>query len=134
MQSAKCKVQKDAANGQSPMPIKERTEDYALRAIALYRHLQKNKDSAGWVIDKQHLRAATSIGANIAEAQGGQTRADFIHKCAIAQKEAHEAKYWISLMRKSGLVTTERIEPLLIETTEILAIISKIIINAKKNE
>jgi four helix bundle protein len=115
-----------------PPDIQDRTVNYAMRAVRLYKHLQANRDSAALIIGKQFLRSATSIGANIAEARAGQSRADFIHKCTIAQKEASESKYWITLMLKSELVTKKRIEPLLQETIEILAIISKIIVNARK--
>jgi len=60
--------------------------------------LQEKRDGAGWVLGKQYLRAATSIGANIEEAQSGETKADFIHKYGIAQKEAKESHYWLRLL------------------------------------
>lgn len=60
--------------------IRERAFKYALRAIKLYQFLQDGKDGAGWIIAKQYLRSATSIGANVEEAQSGESRADFIHK------------------------------------------------------
>lgn len=60
--------------------IRERSFEYALRAIKLYQFLQEVKDGTGWIIGKQYLRAATSIGANVEEAQSGESRADFIHK------------------------------------------------------
>ena len=66
--------------------ICKRSFQYALRAIKLYRFLQKTKDGAAWVLGKQFLKAGTSVGANIQEAQSGETRADFIHKYGIAQK------------------------------------------------
>ena len=65
--------------------IRHRTLEYALRAVNLYRALQEGKDGAGWVIGRQFLRAATSVGANVAEAQAAESRADFIHKYSIAQ-------------------------------------------------
>jgi len=61
----------------------------------LYRFLQEGKDGAGWVLGKQYLRAAPSIGANMEEAQSAETKADFIHKYGIAQKEAKESVYWL---------------------------------------
>jgi four helix bundle protein len=71
--------------------IEERTLGYALRSVKLYQYLQSKRDGAGWIIGKQFLRSATSIGANVSEAQSGESRADFIHKYAIAQKEARES-------------------------------------------
>src|SRR5208282_6800899 len=78
--------------------IRKRAYLYALRAIKLYRHLQEQRDGAGWVLGKQYLRAATSIGANIEEAQASESRADFIHKVGISQKEARESLFWLRLL------------------------------------
>ena len=77
-----------------PQDIRSRSFDYALRAIKLYQHLQAGKDGAGWVLGKQYLRSACSIGANIEEAQASESRADFVHKLGIAQKEARESLYY----------------------------------------
>ena len=115
-----------------PRDIKDRAFGYALRAIKLYQYLHEGKDGAGWIIAKQYLRAATSIGANVEEAQAGESRADFIHKYGIAQKEAKESLYWLRLLNSSNLVPTRRLSPLIKETEELIAVISTIIINAKK--
>jgi four helix bundle protein len=56
------------------------------------------------VIGRQYLRSATSIGANVEEAQAAESRPDFIHKMGIAQKEARESLYWLRLLRASGIV------------------------------
>ena len=117
----------------SPQNIQERSLEYALRAIRLFRHLNERKDAVAWVIGKQYLRAATSIGANLAEAQSGETRADFIHKCGIAQKEARESRFWLLLMLKSRLISVGKLELLMQETDEIIAILTSILVNAKKN-
>ena len=111
--------------------IRQRTFQYSLRAIKLYHALQEAKDGAGWVIGKQFLRAATSIGANVDEAQAGETRADFIHKYGIAQKEAGETIYWLGLLAEGGIVSRRRLTPLIKETEEIYAVITAIIRNAK---
>jgi four helix bundle protein len=111
--------------------IQERTKEYALRAIRLYRFLQTQRDGAGWILGKQYLRAATSIGANMAEAQSGESRLDFVHKCSIAQKEARESKYWLDLMEKSGLVPSARLKGLRVETEELISVITSIIVSTK---
>ena len=80
--------------------IRERCLEYALWAIKLYQFLQAGKDGAGWILGKQYLRSATSIGANLEEAQSGQSKADFIHKMSISQKEARESLYWLYLLEK----------------------------------
>ena len=116
-----------------PRDIRERSFEYALRAIKLYQFLQEGKDGAGWVLSKQYLRAATSIGANIEEAQSGQSKADFIHKMSIAQKEARESLYWLRLLAKSEILSTNRLESLIQETEELIAVITSIIRKTKQN-
>lgn len=117
---------------QDPQDIRERALQYALRAIKLYQALQEIKDGAGWILGKQYLRAATSIGANVEEAQAGESRADFIHKYGIAQKESRESLYWLRLLALSELVPHERVRWLMKETEELCAVITAIICSAKK--
>ena len=114
--------------------IKERTFQYALEAIKLYGELRSKKNNAGWIIGKQFLRSATSIGANIQEAQSGESKADFIHKYSIAQKEARESLYWLKLLKASKILHGENLEYLIKETNEIISIITKIIVNTKKGQ
>jgi four helix bundle protein len=99
----------------------------------LHRHLQSQPDRAGWLIGRQFLRAATSIAANVEEARDGESRADFIHKYAIAQKEARECRYWLRLLTLSGIVQEEATAPLLDECGQLYAIITAIITRAKGN-
>lgn len=115
-----------------PYDIKERTFQYSLCAIQLFQQLQAQKDGAGWIIGKQFLRSATSIGANIQEAQSGESKADFIHKYSIAQKEARESLYWLKLLCGSRIVSDDALQPIIQETDEIIAVITKIIVNTKK--
>lgn len=114
--------------------IRERAFKYALRAIKLYQFLQEQTDSAGWIIAKQYLRSATSIGANVAEAQSGESRADFIHKYSIAQKEARESLYWLRLLAESEIVPNNRLMALTRETEEIIAVVTAIIVTAKQKQ
>lgn len=93
--------------------------------------MQGRKDSTGWVLGKQYLRAATAIGANVEEAQSGESRADFIHKLGIAQKEARESLYWLRLLSESGIVSRSRLQLLLRETEELIAVITAIIVKSK---
>jgi len=67
----------------------------------------------------------------VEEAQAGESRADFIHKLGIAQKEARESLYWLRVLAESELVPRERIEPLTSETEELLSVITSIIIKTK---
>ena len=117
-----------------PQDIRKRSFDYTLRAVKLYQHLQKQDDGAGWIFGKQYLRAASSIGANIEEAQAGESRGDFIHKLGIARKEARESLYWLRVLAESNLVPTRRVQPLVRETEELLQVITSIILQTKRNE
>jgi len=112
--------------------IRERSFAYALRAIKLFQALVRGRDRTGGVIGRQFLRSATSIGANIEEAQAGESRADFIHKYGIAQKEAKESLYWLRLLGKSGIVPEDRLISIMQETEELIAVLTAIIIKAKR--
>ena len=112
--------------------ICERTFEYALRAVNLHAHLQELGNRAGWILGEQYLRAATSIGANVEEAQAGESRADFVHKMNVAQKEARESSYWLRLLDRSGIVRAAKLAPLLDETKQITAILTTIVTSTKR--
>ena len=112
--------------------IRKRSFEYTLRAVKLYQYLQEQRKGAGWILGRQYLRAASSIGANVEEAQAGESRADFIHKLGIAQKEARESLYWLRVLAESEIVPRECIEPLTSETEELLSVITSIILNTKR--
>ncbi|WP_394759106.1 four helix bundle protein [Flavobacterium sp.] len=97
--------------------------DFALSVVNLFVLLKKENE---FIISKQILRSATSIGANIEEAIAAQSRKDFIHKMSIASKEARETKYWLRLLDKSNL-TAISMSDYLIEVEHIINIITKII-------
>ena len=81
--------------------ILDKTFDFSLDIIELYKILQENKE---FVISRQLLRSATSVGANSEEGSAAQTKKDFITKMSIASKEARESRYWLRLLDKSQLV------------------------------
>jgi four helix bundle protein len=122
----------EGANRHEPRDIQGRSFKYALRAIKLYQHLQKLKEGAGWIIGKQYLRSAFSIGANIEEAQAGESRADFVHKFVIAQKEARESLFWLRLLADSGMVGKPKLRPLIRETEDLVSVITAIVVNTKR--
>jgi four helix bundle protein len=80
--------------------ILELTFNFSLQIIILYKLLIQQNE---YVISKQLLRSATSIGANVEEANAAQTKKDFIMKMSIASKESRETKYWLRLLDKSQL-------------------------------
>ncbi len=103
--------------------------DFALSIVNLFVLLKKENE---FIISKQILRSATSIGANVEEAIAAQSRKDFIHKMAIASKEARETKYWLRLLDKSNLTSIE-MSSYLVEVDHIINIITKIIKTSSKS-
>lgn len=81
--------------------IKERSFDFALSIIALYKELNIKSE---FVLSKQLLRSGTSIGANVHEASAASSKRDFLNKMSIASKEARETEYWLKLLSESNLV------------------------------
>ncbi|MEN8224508.1 MAG: four helix bundle protein [Bacteroidota bacterium] len=77
------------------------TYNYSLRIICLYQELIKNQE---YILSKQLLRSATSIGANVFEAGAAISKRDFAHKMSIASKEARETYYWLKLLKDSNLI------------------------------
>jgi len=86
--------------------IRDRTRKFAVRIIKLVKNLPN--DTSGREIGRQLLRAGTSIGANLEEADGASTRKDFFHKVSIAYKEARESEYWLALILESKLFNNPR--------------------------
>ena len=85
------------ANAKKPVDIRERAFEFAVRVVKLCKYLEKHSGASRNVIS-QLLDAATSVGANLEEAKAAQSTADFIHKNAIALKEARESNYWLRLI------------------------------------
>ncbi len=100
--------------------LEKRTKTFAIDVIRLVSSFPKNK--ATDVIGYQLLKCGTSIGVNYREASRGESKADFVHKIAIVQKEASETVYWLELTWESGLVSENLVSPILSEAKELLAI------------
>lgn len=99
------------------------TFEFALLVIDLYKSLVKQNE---FVLSKQLLRSATSIGANVEEATAAQTKKDFITKMAVASKEARETKYWLRLLDKSQIAKLDYTD-LLNKIEHIINILTKIV-------
>jgi len=109
--------------------IHERAFEFACRIVRLHRALTR-KRGTDRVAANQLLRAGTSIGANLEEANAAQSKPDFIAKARISLKEAREANYWLRLIEATEGVNVERIHPLVQESHEIVAILTTIVKNA----
>ncbi|MCX5757823.1 MAG: four helix bundle protein [Candidatus Hydrogenedentes bacterium] len=110
--------------------IEKRTFEFSLRIVRLCKAMEK--DSVGRILMNQVLRAGTSIGANVEEAQGAQSKADFVAKMSIVRKEARETHYWLRIIAEAGLQPSERMAPLIQEADEIMKIVSAIIVSARR--
>ena len=110
--------------------IKEKTYQFALKVVLVCKELISQKE---YVLSRQLLRSATSIGANVEEGIQGQSKVDFIHKFSIAQKEAFETHYWLRLLRDSGYLNKENSNQLLSDCEEIQKIITAILKTSKSN-
>lgn len=110
--------------------IQTKSYVFAVRVVRLYQHLSTTRKES--VLSKQVLRSGTSIGANVEEAIGGQSRADFLSKLSIAYKEARETSYWLRLLRDTDYLTVSEFESLYADVDEICRILSKIQITTKQ--
>ena len=111
-------------------PVREKSYAFALQIIRLYRYLCVEKKE--FVLSKQVVRSGTSIGANVEEAIGGQSKKDFLSKMSIAYKEARETHYWLRLLRDSRFLTPQQVNPVLADCDELLKLSGSIIITMKQ--
>ena len=98
--------------------LKSKSFDFAVRTIKLYQYLKKKYGE--YVISQQVLRAGTSIGALIREAEFAESRNDFVHKLYIGLKEANEINYWIDLLFATNYINKRMFESLKMDSIEIL--------------
>src|SRR3989344_7991413 len=112
-------------------PLKKKTYAFALRVTLLCKKLMEEKKE--YVLSKQLMKSATSIGANVAEGQHAQSRSDFAAKLSIAPKEAWESDFWIHLLCDAQYLTNATRDELLKELSEIIALLTSSIKTARKN-
>ena len=113
----------------SKLQLKQRTYIYALKIIKFIDSLPK--DQSCEIIRNQLLRSATSVGANIIEAQASSTKKDFTNFFSYALKSANESKFWLGLLRDSGKANKKSVNNLLAETVEISNILGLSILTLK---
>jgi len=109
--------------------ILEKSYNFGLRIVKLYIHLRKQKVERELLL--QLLRSGTSIGANIEEAEGAQSKSDFIHKVSISYKEARETSYWLRLLTDTELLETKLSESFLKDIEELKKILASILKTSK---
>ncbi len=110
--------------------LKDKSYKFSIRIVKFYQFFSKQKNE--YVISKQVLRSGTSVGAMIEEANQAESKADFIHKLSIANKEANETHYWLRLIKDTELIK-EDVLPLLKDCEELMKLLTTIIKTTKKN-
>jgi len=114
------------------LDIEQRSYSFTLKIIKLVESLPR--DSVSRVISEQLLRSATSIGANIVEAQAASSRKDFTNFFTYALKSANETKFWLGLLRDSGKKEGGIVNPLLDETKQLANILASSILTLKRGQ
>jgi len=110
--------------------IRDKSLEFAIRIVNLYKFLTEEKE---FILSKQLLRSGTSIGANIREADYAESRADFIHKIAIALKECSETIYWIELLFKTKFLNEIQYQSINDNAVELMKLLTSISKTAKVN-
>jgi four helix bundle protein len=112
--------------------LADRLLAFAVSVIKIVNDLPK--DRVGKHVSYQLLKSGTSPGANYEEARGAESTRDFIHKLRVALKELKESRFWLKLIKAVPLIDPDRVVPLLQECEELIAILAKSIITARKSK
>lgn len=111
--------------------VKIKSFDFAVRVVKLFQYLQTEKKE--YILSKQLLRSGTSVGAMVREAEHSESKVDFIHKLAIAQKEINETIYWLELLLATKYLTQSQFDSINTDAVEIIKLITSIIKSTKSN-
>lgn len=111
--------------------INDKSFQFVVRVVKLYKYLYSKKE---FVLSKQLLRSCTSIGANVLKSQNVESKADFIHKLEIAQKEADETLNWLELLNEADYLSIDEFQSIYNDGVELLKIIRSIIKTSKNNK
>lgn len=130
MRNATARIHATEPLGGGKVDIHERTYASALRTLKVVDVLPRA--ASGRVIAQQLARSATSVGANVEEAQGGHSRAEFARRMGIARSEAREARYWLRLIGGHGLLPASRLASLQQEIDELVRILTAIVKNTRR--
>ena len=127
MQSAKCRI--DIMDKNTSL---HKSFEFAVRIVNLYKYL--TREHKEYVISKQLLRCGTSIGANVSEAQKGQSKADFTAIMCIALKEANETEYWLKLLYRTEYISKSQFTSLDQDVQELISLLTAICRTASQNK
>lgn len=111
--------------------VKNKSFGFAVRIVKLYQFLCEQKKE--FVLSKQILRSGTSVGAMVRESEHAQSKADFINKLSVAQKEINETIYWLELLQATDYMDKKQFESLNTDAIELIKLITSSIKTAKKS-
>ena len=111
--------------------LKTKTKAFAVRVVKLYQYLSQTKNEH--IMSKQLLRSGTAIGALQREGEYAESKLDFVHKYAIAQKECNESLYWLELLHETSYLNTEEYSSMFTDAEEIMKLLTASICTAKTN-
>ena len=112
--------------------IKDKSLDFAIRIVRLYKHISETNNE--YILSKQLLKSGTSIGANVREAIGGQSKEDFIAKMHIALKEAYETEYWLELLHSTDYLAENEFKSIFTDCRELTNILASILKTMKETK
>lgn len=111
--------------------VKEKSLDFAVRIVKLAQYLSAEKKE--FILSKQIMRSGTSVGAMVRESEHAESKADFIHKLSIAQKEINETIYWLELLMKTNYLDHNEYSSINADAIEIIKLITSIIVSTRNN-
>jgi len=111
--------------------VKDKSFAFAIRIVKLYQFLTSHKKE--YVLSKQLLRSGTSVGAMVREAEHAESKADFQHKFAIAQKEINETIYWLELLKETDYLNDNEFKSMNHNAVELIKLITSILKTSKMN-
>lgn len=110
--------------------VEDKSFAFAIRIVKLCRYIQEQKKE--FVLTKQLLRSGTSIGANVSEAQQGQSKRDFMAKMNVALKECGETKYWLRLLAATDYLSDAELQSILADCVEVEKLLTSIVKTTKQ--
>ena len=111
--------------------VMDKSFAFAVKIVKLVKSIQDQKKE--FILTKQLIRCGTSIGANIREGNNGESKADFIHKLSIAQKECSETIYWLELLKETNYITDEQFTSVQSSAVELIKLLTSILNTTKFN-
>ena len=109
--------------------LRDKSFLFAIRIVNLSKYLIAEKKE--YILSKQVIRSGTSVGAMVREAEHSESKNDFIHKLAMAQKEINETIYWLELLLATDYLKKDEFESINLDAVEIIKILTAIIKNTK---